>query len=108
MFLSVIKSVFINAMSSGARTRVKANPRADVYRRGQRARRVYISQFRTDMFRIANAAVGNGFNQITFFPFPSSSPLHSIADLKNPLFVLQDSKQLLPSVTERMSLPALG
>lgn len=55
---------------------MKANPRADVYRRGQRARRVYISQFRADMFRIGNAAVGNGFNQITSFPFPSSSPLY--------------------------------
>lgn len=107
MLLLVIKSIFINVMSGGARMRVKAYPRTDVYRRGQRARCVYISGFRTDMFRIGNAAVGNDFNQITFF-LSSSSPLQSIVALKNFLFVLQDSKQLLLSVTERMSLPALG
>lgn len=59
------------------------------------------------MFRFGNAAVGNDFNQITFPPL-SSSPLPSAVALKNFLFVLQDSKQLLPSIVERMSLPALG
>lgn len=107
MLLLVIKSVFINVMSGGARMWVKAYPRTDVYHKGQRARCVYISGFRTDMFRIGNAAVGNDFNQITFF-LSSSSPLQSIVALKNFLFVLQDSKQLLPSVIECMSLPALG
>lgn len=59
------------------------------------------------MLRIENAALGNAFNQITFFLFPSS-PLQCTTAFKNFIFVLQDSKQLLPSVTEGMSLPALG
>lgn len=84
--LLVIKSVLINAMSGGARMRVKAYPRTDVYHKGQRACCVYIRGFRTDMFRIENSAVGNDFNQITFF-LSSSSPLQSIVALKNSLFL---------------------
>lgn len=52
---------------------------------------------------LENAAVGNDFNQITFFLSFSSLPL-----LIRTFKIQQDSKQLLPSVTEYMSLPALG
>lgn len=100
MLLLVIKSVFISVVSGDAQRRVKANPRTDVYHRGQGARCVYTSGFRTYMFRIGNAAVGEDFNQIT--------PLYSRRALKNFLFVSQDSKQLRPSIIKCMSLPALG
>lgn len=67
--------------------RVKSYPWTDVYHKGQRACCVYIRGFRTDMFTIENSAVGNDFNQITFF-LSSSSPLQSVIALKKSLFCL--------------------
>lgn len=71
----VIKSIFINVTSVSTQMRAKAYPWTDVYHRGQRARCVCTTGFRTDMFRFGNAAVGNDFNQIYFFLFLILSPL---------------------------------
>ena len=55
---------------------------------------------------LKNSAVGENLNQMNSFSVPH--PLSFDQSLKSSLFVAQDSKQLRPSITEHMSLPALG